>query len=253
MRQLKSYSLVLCLLGLAILYLPIAATLNHSLMTPDGDFSLRAFHSAIENQDMRDAFFNSLWIALCTSVGSSIIGTMAALATNQSKFKEISIFESLLLLPLIIPDIVLALSLLVWFILLKITLGQTSMVLAHITFSLSYVTMVVRARLHKFDNEIFEAARDLGASPRDVFFRVTLPMIAPGIAAGATLSFVLSFDDFLFSYFTSDPTTTTLPVRLYSMVKYGITPEMSAAAVIIIGITFLATLIVTKPFAHDYR
>jgi spermidine/putrescine transport system permease protein len=142
------------------------------------------------------------------------------------------------------PEIVMGLSLLIWFVFLHITLGVVSIVLAHVTFSLSYVILTVRARLEGFDQTLEEAAKDLGASPWKTFAHITFPLIFPGILSGALLAFTLSFDDFLVAFFTAGPGSDTLPLRIYAMIKYGVTPEINALSTLML----LGTLVLVLAF-----
>jgi spermidine/putrescine transport system permease protein len=145
------------------------------------------------------------------------------------------------------PEIVLGLSLLIWFVLLKLTLGVLSIVLAHITFSVSYVMITVKARLHGFDEMLEEAARDLGATPWKTFWKVTFPLIWPGILSGALMAFTLSFDDFLITFFTAGVGSDTLPLKIYSMIKFGVSPEINALSTIMLGVTLLMVLLLFNP------
>jgi spermidine/putrescine transport system permease protein len=144
--------------------------------------------------------------------------------------------------PLVMPEIVMGLSLLIWFVRLGIPLGQFCIILGHITFSLSYVLITVRARLEDFDPSVEEAARDLGATPWQTFWRVTLPLISPAILSGALIAFTLSFDDFLVTFFTAGVGSDTLPVRIYSMIKFGMSPEIHALSSLVLGATLVLVL-----------
>ena len=145
------------------------------------------------------------------------------------------------------PEIVLGLALLVWFVLLRVTLGVFSIILAHITFSMSYVIITVKARLHGFDESLEEAAWDLGATGWQTFWRVTLPLIWPGILSGALMAFTLSFDDFLITFFTAGVGSDTLPLKIYSMVKFGISPEINALSTIMLGVTLMMVVLFFRP------
>jgi spermidine/putrescine transport system permease protein len=137
------------------------------------------------------------------------------------------------------PEIVMGISLLIWFVMLRLTLGTVSIVLAHITFSTSYVVITVKARLDGFDEALIEAAHDLGANSWQTFWRITLPIIWPGILSGALMAFTLSFDDFLITFFTAGVGSDTLPLKIYSMIKFGVTPEINALSTVMLGVTLV--------------
>jgi spermidine/putrescine transport system permease protein len=142
---------------------------------------------------------------------------------------------------------VLGLSLLIWFVLLRITLGSFSIILAHITFSVSYVIITVKARLDGFDYSLEEAAQDLGASPWQTFWRVTFPLIWPGVLSGALMAFTLSFDDFLITFFTAGVGSDTLPLKIYAMIKFGVSPEINALSTLMLGATLVMILAFFRP------
>jgi spermidine/putrescine transport system permease protein len=144
------------------------------------------------------------------------------------------------------PEIIFGLSLLIWFSILKMTLGTVSIILAHITFSVSYVIMTVKVRLHGLDEALLEAARDLGATPWNVFWKVVFPLIIPGIISGALIAFTLSFDDFLITFFIAGVGSDTLPLKIYSMIKFGMTPEINALSTLLLLGTLLLVSIILK-------
>ena len=181
---------------------------------------------------------------------ATLLGTLAALGLHRFHFRGKNIFEALILTPLLVPEIVFGLALLVWFVALGMTLGKVSIILAHITFSVSYVILTVKARLYDSDLRFEEAASDLGATLWQTFWRVTLPLIWPGVASGALLAFTLSFDDFVITYFTAGVGSDTLPVKLYSMIRYGLSPKVDALSSLIFVFTFLVVFIVFRPFRH---
>jgi spermidine/putrescine transport system permease protein len=226
------------------LYFPLAviAVLSFREQAPSEGWTLRWYQEAMADQSLIRSLGNSLWVALGSTAAATVIGTCAALAIERSSFKGRDLFQSLNLIPLVMPEIVLGLALLIWFVFLQLSLGLFSMTLAHTTFCLSFVIITVRARLKGFDPSVEEAARDLGASQWQVFYRVTLPLMMPGIISGALLAFTLSFDDFLIAYFTGGVGTDTLPVRLYSMIKFGINPTINAMSTMIVGVTALFVL-----------
>jgi spermidine/putrescine transport system permease protein len=198
------------------------------------DWYVQLFH----NEAIGDALKNSLYISVSSTIISTIFGTMVALAMERYTFRGKLAFDALLYLPIIIPDIAMAVMLLLFFVLSKIPLGRLTIIISHIAFNISFVAVVVRARLAQFDMTLEEAAQDLYANEWETFRRVTLPLLMPGILGGALLAFTLSLDDFVITFFTAGPGATTLPLRIYSMVKLGVTPEINAlsAAMILVSI-----------------
>jgi spermidine/putrescine transport system permease protein len=172
-----------------------------------------------------------------------VIGTLAALALQRYRFRGYAFSESVLYIPVIIPEVVMGISLLILFSLVKFSLGIASITLAHIAFSIPFVALVVRARLHGSDRSIEEASMDLGADEFTTFWRVTLPTIMPGILSGALLAFTLSLDDYVITYFTAGPGSTTLPLRIFSMVRFAVTPEVNALSTLWVLAVFLLLLI----------
>lgn len=179
----------------------------------------------------------SLWVAFLTTVISILIGTPAALALARWSFSGKTAFSRLVDLPLIIPEIVMASSMVIFFGLTGIRLSMTTVVIAHVVFSVSYLIITVRARLAGFDVSLEEAAMDLGANEITTFFRVTLPLILPGIVSGALLVFTLSLDDYVITSFVAGVGSTTLPLQIYSMVKQGISPEINAVSTVLLALT----------------
>jgi len=186
---------------------------------------------------------NTLIIALISTVIATIIGTLAALAMQRYRFPGYDASEALMYIPIVIPEVVMGIALLVFFVLVNMKLGLLTITLAHIAFNVPFVTLVVRARLHGYDNAIDEAAMDLGANEMTTFRRVTLPTIMPGILAGAMLALTLSLDDYVITYFTAGPGSTTLPLRVFSMVRFMVTPEVNALSTMWVLIVFVILLI----------
>lgn len=191
-------------------------------------FTLRWYQTLFSNQAIGSALKNSLIVAFGSTIVSTVFGTMVAIAMERYKFWGKVAFDALLYLPIIIPDIAMAVMLLLFFVLAKTRMGLLTIIISHIAFNISFVAIVVRARLAHFDITLEEAAQDLYANEWQTFRRVTLPLIMPGILGGALLAFTLSIDDFVITFFTSGPGSTTLPLRIYSMVKLGVTPEINA-------------------------
>ncbi|MCE7987681.1 MAG: ABC transporter permease [Caldilinea sp. CFX5] len=204
------------------------------------------FCQLAENDDVLEAARNTLIIALTTSLVATAIGTMAALALQRYSFPFKSFSEATLYVPIVIPEIVMGIGILVFFSAVfgwvnstlglsgnnRLSLGLITVIVSHIAFSVPFVIMVVRARLHGFDKSLEEAAADLGANEWITFRRVTLPLIAPGVMSGALLAFTLSLDDFIITFFTTGPGATTLPIYVYGLLRRVITPEVNALSTI---------------------
>jgi len=201
------------------------------------------YKKLLTDRDMLDALKNSLIVAVVSTIISTVIGTITAFAMNRFNFLGKRIFDLVLLMPIIIPDIVMGISLLAFYVFINLTLGLVSIVIAHVAFNISFVAVVVRARLHGYDKTLDEAAMDLGANPFQTFMRVTLPLISPGVIGGALLAFTLSFDDYLITYFVAGSGITTLPIKVYSMMKFGVTPEINAISALILFFTMTLILI----------
>lgn len=229
------------------LYLPIAVlmvlSLNKSGMpTAWGGFSLEWYGKLAENPKIIGAAWNSLVVAVWATVISTILGTLLALGVERARPSATR--EALLFSPMIIPDIVLAIALLSFFTLVKFTLGLRSIVMAHVVFNLAFVCAVVRARLKSYDWSLNEASRDLGATAFTTFMRITLPLIGPAVLAGALLAFTLSIDEFIIAYFTAGAgqSSTTLPMQIYAMIRFGVTPEINAMASVVMLVSFVMIL-----------
>ena len=197
-------------------------------------FTFSWYAKLFQNQDLWSACRNSIVVAGISTVIATLIGTMAALAMERYRFPLRLVFTQVLYLPIMIPDIVMAIALLMFYIQVHVPLGIASIIIAHVAFNISYVTIVVRARLKGFDRSLEEAALDLGANEWTTFRQITLPLIAPGVVGGGVLAFTLSIDDFVITFFTSGVGSTTLPVRIYSMLKFGITPEINAISTLLL-------------------
>ena len=201
-------------------------------------FTLSWYNVLFHDQQILLAAQNTLMIAFISTLVATVIGTMAALAMQRYRFPLYSTSETLMYIPIIIPEVVMGISLLVFFVLIKFTLGLVTITLSHIAFNIPFVTLVVRARLHGYDNAIDEAAMDLGANELTTFWRVTLPTIMPGVLSGAMLALTLSLDDYVITYFTAGPGSSTLPLRVYSMVRFVVTPEINALSTLWVLIVF---------------
>jgi spermidine/putrescine transport system permease protein len=182
---------------------------------------------------------NSLTVATCTTLLATVLGTLAAFALGRDQFRGKRSTQALLMLPVVIPEIVLGAALVTFFGVARMRLSLTTVVIAHVVFSISYVAIVVRARLAGLDPALEEAARDLGAGSFDTFRRVTLPLLFPGIVASALLVFTLSIDDYVITSFVAGVGATTLPLHIYSMLKVGVTPEINAVSTLLLAVTIV--------------
>ncbi|OUC07658.1 hypothetical protein RY27_13575 [Litorilinea aerophila] len=244
-------------------YLPVLVLILFSfndgrLLSHWTGFSLRWYGKLLHNEAIVMALRNSLIVAGCSTVISTVLGTLIALGMERFQFRGKTGVDSLLYLPIIIPDIAMAVMLLLFFVQaghllgwlgMRFSLGLETIILAHVAFNISFVAVIVRARLAGFDHALEEAAQDLYANEWQTFRHVTLPLIAPGILGGALLAFTLSLDDFVITFFTSGPGSTTLPLRIYSMVKTGVTPEINALSTLMIlasMILVVASLLVQR-------
>jgi len=229
---------------LGFLYLPIAVlmvlSLNRSgLPTAWTGVSFEWYGKLAANPKITGAAWNSLIVAFWSTLIATALGTMLALGVERARPSASR--DALLFAPMIIPDIVLAIALLSFFTLLKFSLGLRSIVLAHVVFNIAFVCAVVRARLRSYDWSLNEASRDLGATSWGTFWRITFPLIRPSVIAAALLAFTLSIDEFIIAYFTAGAgqSSTTLPMQIYAMIRFGVTPEINAMATIVMAISFV--------------
>jgi spermidine/putrescine transport system permease protein len=232
---------------LAFLYVPILVMLIGAFMHhAEGSwyFTLKWFEQVFADAALMDALTNSLLVAFGASSLSTLLGTFAAIGIFRSYGKSKWLLESLSVVSLIFPEIVFALALLAWFFVLGLELGLHTVIIAHVSFSLSYVMLTVGARLANMDESLEDAAYDLGASQWKVVTSILLPLLKPAIMGGFTLSFLLSFDDFLITYFVNGVGKDTLPVKLYTAMKMGVSPKLNALS----SMMFLFTLIVLVVF-----
>jgi spermidine/putrescine transport system permease protein len=233
------------LLTYAFLYIPIAVVVvmsfNSSKMpfTWTG-FSLRWYGTLLEDTAVRQGFLNTMVVAVGATIIATVLGTL--LAIGLARYTRSAVLEAYALTPAIVPDLALAIGLLVMFSAVGMTLGLHSVLLAHVVFGLAFVAAVVTARLGQVDPSLEEASRDLGASATATFFRITVPSLAPAIIAGALLVFTLSLDEFVIAFFTDGPSTPTLPIVIYSMVRFGVTPEINALAAVLLLVSFTVVI-----------
>jgi spermidine/putrescine transport system permease protein len=232
----------------AFLYAPlvivVAYSFNDSRLNAQWvGFTLDWYRKLFTNEEMLSAAWNSLVIGLTASAISTVLGTMAGYAMHRYKLRVLPV---LVLAPIAIPEILMGVSLLIFFVMINLTLGLWSIALAHIAFCIGFVAIVVRARLAGMDDSLVEAARDLGATPFRAFRLVTLPLIMPGVIAGALMAFTLSIDDFVITFFTAGADAVTLPLKIYTMVKTSVTPEVNAVSTLLMLLTLLLIVIASR-------
>lgn len=230
------------------LYLPIfvliALSFNKSRWTTVWEgFTLQWYAKLLKNKLLLNSLKNSVIIAFASTALSTLLGTIGAIALRKLDFKFKESFKLLIYLPIIIPEIVLAGALLSFFGFVKMTLGFTTVIIAHVVFSISYVILIVLARLHNIEREIEESALDLGADEFEVLRRVTIPLLLPAIISSSLIVFTLSIDDYLITSFVAGVSSTTLPLQIYSMVRTNVTPEINAISTIMLLTTTVAIIL----------
>jgi len=224
----------------AFLYVPLAVVVIFSFNDSELNaqwvgFTTRWYARLADDVDMIHAAGNSLFIAVTASAAATVLGTLAGIAMHRYRLR---LLPALALTPVAMPELLLGVSLLLFFRqVLDLTLGLLSILIAHVTFSIGFVAVVVRARLAGMDESVFEAARDLGATPWRTFVRVTLPLILPALAAGFLMAFTLSIDDFVITFFVAGVGVTTLPLQIYSMIKVAVSPEVNAVSTLLMLLT----------------
>jgi len=242
------FNLTSIALGLAFLYLPIAILVIYSfnasrLVTVWGGWSTRWYVALLDDAALREAAATSIGIALVSAAAATVLGTLAALAlTRLGRFRGRLPFSAMIYAPLVMPEVITGLSLLLLFVAIDFDRGFWTVSIAHATLTMCFVAVVVQARLVDFDRSLEEAAMDLGCPPLRTFLTVTLPLIAPAVAAGFLLAFSLSLDDLVIASFTTGPGATTLPIRIYSDVRLGVKPEINAVCTIMIAVVAVAMI-----------
>jgi len=248
MRRTSAFNIVTVALGLAFLYLPIVILVIYSfnasrLVTVWGGWSLRWYAELLRDDAMRQAAWASLRIAALSASAATVIGTCAAVAlTRMGRFRTRLLFSGMVYAPLVMPEVITGLSLLLLFVAFNADRGFWTIVFAHTTLTMCFVTVVVQARLIGFDRSLEEAAMNLGCPPFKTFLTITLPLILPAIAAGWMLAFSLSLDDLVIASFTTGPGATTLPIRIYSEVRLGVKPEINAICTIFVTVVGLVAV-----------
>jgi putrescine transport system permease protein len=248
MRRVSAVNVAAIAVGIAFLYLPIVILVIYSfnasrLVTVWGGWSTHWYAELLNDAPILDAAFISIRLALLSATAATILGTLAALALARfGRFRGRLLFAAMIYAPLVMPEVVTGLSLLLLFVAVAVDRGFWTVAIAHTTMAMCFVTVIVQSRLVDFDVSLEEAAMDLGATPLRTFFAVTLPLILPAIAAAWMLAFALSLDDLVIASFTTGPGATTLPIRIYSEVRLGVKPEMNAVCSIMVGVVGVAVI-----------
>ena len=243
-KVLKGYSVFV----LAFLYLPIFVMIvfsfNDSRLTAAWrGFTLRWYSSLLES-NIWGAFYNTIFVAVLVTVLSAVLGTVTALAMSRYKFRGKSAFDAYLYIPIIIPEITEALSLLLLYVWAGVPLGLLTIILGHLTFAIPFAALVIRSRMAGFDRSVEEAAQSMGANEIQTFFRITLPIISTGVIAGALLAFTQSYDDFIKTAFTRGPGVDMLPTTIYNLARRGgASPELNALATIALSVSIVMAIL----------
>ncbi|MEX0590531.1 MAG: ABC transporter permease [Xanthobacteraceae bacterium] len=250
-KGLGRFNVTALVLGFAFLYLPIVMLVVYSfndsrLVAVWGGFSTRWYAELWQNQALLDAAWVTLRVAFVSATVATVLGTLAAVAlVRMGRFPGRTLFSGMIYAPLVMPEVITGLSLLLLFVAIDLDRGFWTVTLAHISFTMCFVAVVVQSRLIGFDRSLEETAMDLGAPPLRTFLSVTLPIIFPAVAAGWMLAFTLSLDDLVIASFTTGPGATTLPMRIYSQVRLGVTPEINAVSTIFIAVVTLVVIAAT--------
>lgn len=249
MRRFSWFNLTAVTLGIAFLYLPIAILVIYSfnasqLVTVWGGWSLRWYGELIADRAMLESALMSLAVATSSATAAAVLGTLSAIAlTRLGRFRGRVLFSGLVYAPLVMPEVITGLSLLLLFVAVDWDRGFWTVTIAHTTLTMCFVAVVVQSRLVTFDMSLEEAAMDLGCPPWKTFLSITLPLIWPAIAAGWMLAFTLSLDDLIIASFTTGPGATTLPIRIYSQVRLGVKPEINAICTVLIAVVALGLIV----------
>jgi putrescine transport system permease protein len=262
-RKTSPFNVISVALGLAFLYLPIAILVIYSfnasrLVTVWGGWSLNWYRALLHDEAMLQAAWTSLRIAALSASAATVLGTLAAVAlTRMGRFRGRLLFSGMVYAPLVMPEVITGLSLLLLFVALNVDRGFWTISIAHTTLTMCFVAVIVQSRMIRFDRSLEEAAMDLGCPPLKTFLTITLPIIFPAVAAGWMLAFSLSLDDLVIASFTTGPGATTLPIRIYSEVRLGVKPEINAVCTIMIAIvaggTVAASLLAKRGAARRER
>ena len=233
-------------------YLPLAMVVLFSfndskLPVSWKEFTLDWYRVLFEDEALMEALVNSLELGILSCIAAAVIGTLGAIGMARVTYKSKGMMEYLSTIPIMVPEIILAMVFMAFFSLLNLPFGMVTLVIAHTAFCIPYVFMMVKARLVGLDPSLEEAARDLGATPQKTFWDITLPLIMPAVASGCLLAFAMSFDDVVISIFVNGPRLSTLPIKVYTQIKTGVTPEINALCTIILA-AVIVVLMITSLF-----
>ena len=254
-KDFKPLSVLYACLMYFFLYVPIIVVIVFSFNSSRRNitfesFTLDWYGEMLQNEQLMGAFYNTIIVALLSTAISVVIGTLCAVGLYKFEFKLKSLISDALYIPIVIPELVMGIALLVFFSSVDVSTSMVTLVISHVTFCMPFVVITVRARIAGFDKSIEEAARDLGANELHTFMRVTLPMIAPGVISGGMLALTMSLDDVVVSYFTAGPDSQTLPLEILGMVKKGVSPDVNALSTLMIvgtvAILFISRIIQNK-------
>jgi spermidine/putrescine transport system permease protein len=245
-RKPFSLSQTIFIAAIIFLFLPLLVLILYSFNDSKGmnwtGFSFRWYEQLfLHSRDLWKAFWNSIFIALASAATATVLGTLGAVGVNWYRFKLRNYVQAVSFLPMVLPEIIIGVSLAIFFAGIKMQLGLVTIFIAHTTFNLPFVFLMVMARLDEFDFSIIEAAHDLGASERQTVFKVTVPICMPGIVSGFLTAVTISLEDFVITYFVSGPGSTTLPLYIYSAIRFGVSPVINALSVVMI----LGTVVLT--------
>lgn len=236
----KVYLAVLTILMYLPLVMVVIFSFNESRLSASfTGFSLKWYEILAQDRDLKEALMNSIVLGVLSCGISAVIGTLGAVGMARVNYRSKGMMEYLSTIPIMIPEIILGMVFLVFFSLLNLPFGMITLVIAHTTFCVPYIFMMVKARLVGIDKSLEEAARDLGAGPVRTFFDITMPLIMPAVLSGSLLAFAMSFDDVVISIFVNGPRLNTLPVKVYAQLKTGVTPEINALCTIILAVIIL--------------
>ncbi|MES2907524.1 MAG: ABC transporter permease [Pseudomonadota bacterium] len=247
MKKFKLFNFFSLLFGLGFLYLPIAILIVYSfndsrLVTVWGGFSTRWYTALFQNEQMLDAAWITFQVGVLSASIATLMGILIAVVLARYRFRGKALFFAFAFAPLVLPEVIMGLSLLLLFVALDIQRGFFTVILAHASFSAAFAAVIIHAQLINFDRNLEEAALNLGCPPWKTFLQITLPLIAPSVAAAWLLSFTLSLDDLVIASFTTGPGATTLPMRIYSQMRLGVSPEINALSTLLIALVACVAL-----------
>lgn len=244
--KLTIFTLIMAFMYIPLIILIIYSFNDSKIVSNWRGFTLKYYVELFKNEEILEAFYNTILLGLLSTFISTIMGLLAALALENKKFTGAKLFSGMIYIPLVMPDILMGVSLALFYYFLKIPTGFITVLIAHITFCISYTTIVIQSRLEGFDYSLEEAAMDLGANRMQILTKIKLPIIMPGIIASALLAFTLSIDDFIITFFTTGRGFNTLPIYVEGAIRRGTMTTINALSTIMIGLTILITISATR-------